>query len=210
MEQSITSEQAAVLGKEVEHHLAWKMLHGIGGVAKDSKAAFNLAWKGYRLQGCPHCQGVAAMCLRLQIERPRYPTEWQDLARESSGSGSKYGQYVLGQLYEHGGRGVAKDDVQAVALYRLAAEQDLDEAQFSLGIMYSLGYGVDENEAEALRCFQLAAAQGHHQALCQVAVSHDFGIGVPVNKDEAIRLYKLAQAAGSKAAANHLRRLCAE
>jgi TPR repeat protein len=121
---------------------------------------------------------------------------------------------VLGQLYEHGDGGLTKDDVKAVALYRLAADQNLVQAQFRLGIMYSLGYGVPkneaENEAEAWKWFQLAAAQGHHLALCHVAFSHEFGIDIPENKAEAIRWYRLAQAAGIKVAANALRRLGAE
>ena len=61
------------------------------------------------------------------------------MARESSGKGSRYGQYVLGELY------------------RFAAAHNLDWAQHSLGCTWSsafvgfVGFGVAEDHAEALR-----------------------------------------------------------
>ena len=77
-----------------------------------------------------------------------------ELARESSGKGSRYGQFTLGLLYQYGGGGVAQDYAQAVALYRLAAAQNVDGAQNSLGRTWSsafVGFGVAEDHAEALR-----------------------------------------------------------
>ena len=130
-----------------------------------------------------------------------------ELARESSGKGSRYGQYVLGRLYEYGAGGVAQDYAQALALYRLAAAQNLDGAQNSLGFMYYYGHGVAQDYSEALRLFQLAAAQGHPIALYNVAVNHERGHGVRKNKAEAIRWYRRAQAAGDPDAADQLQML---
>jgi hypothetical protein len=129
------------------------------------------------------------------------------LARESSGKGSRYGQYFLGWSYLSGAGGVALDYAQAVALYRLAAAQNFDEAQWSLGNMYYDGIGVAQDFAEALRLFQLAAAQGHPAALYNVARCHELGVGVRKNEVEAIRWYRRAQAAGHPHAADALRRL---
>jgi hypothetical protein len=92
-------------------------------------------------------------------------------------------------------------------LYRLAAAQNLDGAQFLLGGMYYLGQGVAEDYAEALRLNQLAAAQGHSTALFNVAVYHERGHGVRKNKAAAIRWYRRAQAAGDPGAAAALQRL---
>ena len=132
-----------------------------------------------------------------------------ELARESSGKGSRYGQYALGLWYRGLGGVAVQDDAQAVVLYRLAAAQNLDEAQWSLGDMYTLGVGVVQDYAEALRLNQLAAAQGHPDALCSVAEHHERGRGVRKNKAEAIRWYRRAQAAGHPRAAAALQRLCA-
>ena len=118
-----------------------------------------------------------------------------ELARESSERGSRYGQLALGLLYQHGGGGVTQDDAQALALYRLAAAQNLDEAQCSLGRMYYNGFGVAQDDAEALRLMQLAAAQGNPLALFNVAILHEYGRGVRKNKAAAIRWYRRAQAA---------------
>jgi TPR repeat protein len=123
------------------------------------------------------------------------------LARESSGKGSRYGQFALGMMYRDGSRRVAQDDAQALALYRLAAAQNFDEAQCSLGDMYSLVICVAQDHAEALRWYQLAAAQGHPEAMYCIADCHYRGRGVPENMAVAILWYKRAQAAGHSRAA---------
>ena len=130
-----------------------------------------------------------------------------EMARESSGRGSRYGQLTLGDLYYWGKGGLAQDEAQALALYRLAAAQGLDGAQYSLGYMYQDGFGVAEDDAEGLRLFQLAAAQGHPDALYQVADCHEHGYGVAADVAEAIRWYRRAQAAGLSYAEDELERL---
>jgi hypothetical protein len=127
-----------------------------------------------------------------------------ELARESSGRGSRYGQVTLGMLHRRGAGGLAQDYTQAVALYRLAAAQGLDEAQWSLGDMYGGGDGVAQDLAEALRWSQLAATQGHPQALFMVADYYKFGCGVRKDNAAAIRWYRRAAAAGHTAAAREL------
>ena len=49
------------------------------------------------------------------------------------------------------GRGVPKDDAEAVRRRRLAAEQGNAAAQTLLGAMYASGEGVPEDAAEAVR-----------------------------------------------------------
>ena len=131
-----------------------------------------------------------------------------ELARESSGKGSRYGQFVLGLFYEFGVGGVAEDYAKALALYQLAAAQNLDGAQWWLGYLYDLGLGVAKDVAEALRLWQLAAAQGHPTALFSVGFFHEHGLGgVRKNKAEAIRWYRRAQAGGHPRAADAVQRL---
>ncbi len=185
---------------------AWMLMAGREGVEEDHDAAFELVEEGARL-GCHHCQGVMAWCYRWGHGCEEDEERSLALARESSGKGSRYGQCVLGELYEDGAGGVARDHVRAVVLYRLAAAQNLDRAQLSLGIMYYYGDGVAQDYAEALRWFQLAAAQAMHLGLSWVAGCHKFGRGVPENKAEAIRWYRRAQAAGCPDAADELQRL---
>jgi TPR repeat protein len=189
--------------------MAHMLLDGREGVAKDVNGAFKLANKGARL-GCHHCQGVMADCYWGGFGCEGDAARSLELARESSGKGSRYGQWVLGVFYRRGEGGVAQDYAQALALYRLAAAQNFDRAQYSLGDMYYHGNGVAQDYAEALRLYQLAAAQGHPTALYNVAAFHEDGLGIPKNKAQAIRWYRRAQAAGDSDAAARLRKLSAE
>jgi TPR repeat protein len=186
---------------------AWLLIDGREGVAKDHKAAFELAEEGARV-GCHHCQGVMAECYFWGHGCKMDNARSLELARESSGRGSRYGQYALGGLHEVGEGGLAQDDTQAIAFYGLAAAQGLDAAQCQLGIKYGGGNQyIVHDQAEALRLFQLAAAQGYSSGLFLVADCHERGHGVRKSKAEAIRWYRRAQAAGDPDAAGKLRRL---
>jgi TPR repeat protein len=187
--------------------MAWFLIDGREGVAKDRKRGFELVAKGARL-GCHHCQGVLAKCYRDGHGCEEDDVRSLELARESSGRGSRYGQIMLGWLYFRGRAGLAYVNTrQVLAFVRLAAAQDLDAAQFTLGDMYFDGGVVAQDYAEALRLYQLAAAQGHAHALCMVAECHECGLGVAADKAEAIRWYRRAQAAGHSDAACGLHRL---
>jgi TPR repeat protein len=185
---------------------AWMLILGREGVAQDENAAFGLVEEGARL-GCHHCQGVMSECYFDGHGCEEDEERSLELARESTGKGSRYGQFVLGGVYHCGIGGVAQDYAQALALYRLAAAQNFDSAQNDLGCMYDNGLGVAQDLTEALRWYQLAAAQGHTAALFNVAECHERGRGVRKNKAEAIRWYGRANAAGHPGAADALQRL---
>ena len=186
--------------------LAHMLSGGRKDVPKDHGRAFKLVKEGTEL-GCHHCQGVMARCYRGGYGCVKNEARSFELARESSGKGSRYGQHVLGLFYRWGEGGVAREYAQAIALYRLAAAQNLDEAQCSLGLIYYYGRDVAQDYTEALRWYQLAAAQGHPWALFMVAECHDHGLGVRINKAEAIRWYRRAHKAGSSGGMCALQRL---
>lgn len=71
------------------------------------------------------------------------------------------------------GRGVAKDDAEAVKWYRKAAEQGLATAQFNLGLKYERGEGVAKDHGKADKWLHKAADQGYapaQETLKQLAV----------------------------------------
>jgi TPR repeat protein len=156
------------------------LILGREGVAKDRTAAFELVKEGTRLD-CHHCQGVMANCYKFGYGCEKDVARSLKLAQESSGMGSKYGQWVLGLFYHRGEGDITQDHAQALALYRLAAAHNLDLAQNSMGIMY------DQDKGEALQWYQLAAAQGYPLALGSVTMSYMLGYGV--TKDE--RVYEM-------------------
>ena len=57
------------------------------------------------------------------------------------------------------GAGVPQDYVEAVRWYRLAADQEVAGAQFSLGFMYATGEGVPQDDVQAHMWFNLAASR---------------------------------------------------
>lgn len=62
------------------------------------------------------------------------------------------------------GIGVERDDTQALAWLRKAAEQNYPDAWAELGNMYLAGDGVPQDRAEATRWYQKAAAVGNKPA----------------------------------------------
>lgn len=64
-----------------------------------------------------------------------------DSCMDEASRGYAGAQYDVAQLYRTGKAGI-QDKTKAVEYYKLAAEQDFGEAQFSLGIMYFQGSGT--------------------------------------------------------------------
>ena len=58
------------------------------------------------------------------------------------------------------GKGVPKNDTEAVKWYRLAAAQGDADARNNLGFMYGNGEGVPKDYVQAYKWYNLAAAQG--------------------------------------------------
>ncbi len=72
-------------------------------------------------------------------------------------------QFYLGISYLDG-RGVVKDEKEAVAWFRKAAEQGHLSAQYHLGDCYEQGKGVKKNDNEAIFWYSKAEAQNNENA----------------------------------------------
>lgn len=81
----------------------------------------------------------------------------------AANQGHARAQAILGDCYLSG-RGVEKDERQAVYWLRKAAEQDDSHAEFLLGNCYLSGTGVEENRLEGVRWLHRAAKQGNRTA----------------------------------------------
>lgn len=174
---------------------AWMLIHGREGLPQDWEEAFKLAGEGARM-GCHHCQGVLALCYWGGYGCETSKARSLELARQSSGKGSRYGRFTLGWLCRLGQGGLVRDNAQAVMFFQMAADDNLDGAQYVLGDMYLKGCGIAQDYAESLRLRKLSAAQGHPAALYKIASLYEYGKGVASDKAEAVRLYKRAAAAG--------------
>ena len=58
----------------------------------------------------------------------------------------------MGMLYHHG-YGVAENLGEAFRWFKMAADQDLAESEYMLGLAYENGEGTELNYAEAKRLF---------------------------------------------------------
>jgi Sel1 repeat len=88
----------------------------------------------------------------LQQHAPTRLAAWRDAAN----GGSAEAMVLLGGCLNYG-KGLPKDDGQAVKWYRKAAEKSNSWAQFSLGIVYIDGLGVLIDDEEAVKWFCKAA-----------------------------------------------------
>jgi len=92
-------------------------------------------------------------------ERADYKTayrEWLSLAEQ----GDARAQFELGTLYDDG-KGVARDDAEAVKWYRRATEHGYDLAQYTLGMSYYIGEGVPQDYIQAYAWFNLARLEAN-------------------------------------------------
>jgi len=111
--------------------------------------------------------------------------------------GDAEAQNNLGVRYATG-RGVPKDDVEAVKWLRKAADQNYAEAQCSLGVCYWIGKGVPKNVAESAKWFRKAAEQNNAYAQYSLGGNYWLGLGVPKDYVEAYRWLNLAAAQGNE------------
>ena len=77
--------------------------------------------------------------------------------------GDAEAQSLLGLMYDNG-RGVLKDDKEAVKWWRKAAEQGDAIAQYNLGLSYVLGDGVPKDLVNAYAWLNVASANGEEKA----------------------------------------------
>ena len=125
--------------------------------------------------------------------------DFLDTVRQAAEQGDAAAQASLGFMYSEG-RGVLKDDAEAVRWYRLAADQGFADAQLNLGVKYALGQGVLKDNAEAVRWFRLAAGQGLAEAQVGLGMMYANGRGVLKDSVLAHMWLNIAGASGNEAA----------
>ena len=131
-------------------------------------------------------------------------------------------QFALGLMYETGENRIGPSDVEAARLYRLAADQGLEEAQFRLAVFYAEGRGVTQDTEEAIRLYYEAALQGNSasqsgirsiadqgfaSAQYLVGLMFDTGVGLGQRPFMAVQYYNLAARQGHAEAYDGLREL---
>ena len=154
--------------------------------------------------------------VRIALERLRLPKEDVEAVRryrKAAAQGDAWAQYTLGWMYANG-RGVAKDEREAVKWFRKSAEQmeddyvrfnktailELANAPYNLGVSYANGRGVAKDQQEAVKWFRKAAEQGHVPAQMKLAWRYLMGWGVAKDHREAVSWYRNAADQGHDSA----------
>ena len=85
----------------------------------------------------------------------------------------------LGEDFLWGYNGKKEDNVEALRLFRLAADQGHARAQANLGQMFAYGLGMQESDGEeAMRLFRLAADQDDAMGQMMLGYMYRIGYGV--------------------------------
>jgi TPR repeat protein len=130
----------------------------------------------------------------VNTKRGRFPQKYSyegaaRWLRKAADQGFAEAQFELGCYYMEG-RGVAKDEKEAVSWFRKAVEQDLAVAQNLSGFCYLNGRGVAKDEREAASLFRKAADQGLAVAQWHLGNCYELGSGVVKDEKEAVSWYR--------------------
>ncbi len=125
-----------------------------------------------------------------------------DLYRRAE-AGNNQAMFELGWDYE-GGKGVPKDQRQAVVWYRKAAEAGNNKAMTNLGDLYNEGHGVPQDAQKAKEWYEKGAAAGNADAMNSLGGYYGQGVGVPKDYQKAKEWYEKGAAAGNSNAMYNL------
>jgi TPR repeat protein len=155
-----------------------------------------------RILGPPAGDGSAASQSAAQPTEAdrRFLAEVRAAAEKSDA----HAQYDLGTIFHLGRLGVAKDEVEAVKWFRQAAEQNLPNAQNTLGSSYANGQGVTKDEFEAVKWYRKAADQNLAVAQFNLAGCYARGLGVAKDPVAAVKWYRQAAEQNFAEAQNNL------
>jgi TPR repeat protein len=151
----------------------------------------------------------ASLLLRGLAAEPTPDEKYFEESKAKAEKGDAEAQFKLGYLYDLG-RGVVKDEAEAVNWYRKAADQGYANAQAGLGRMYSNGLGVAKDEVEALKWYRKSADQGNPFAQVSLGLAYELGSGVAKDEAESVKWYRKAADQGFGPAQSNLGNMYAE
>ncbi len=115
--------------------------------------------------------------------------------RRCAGEGDAACQLQLGWHYDVG-KGVPRNDVEAVRWYRAAAEQNHRVAHYNLGNMHQLGRGVPKSCRAAVEWYARSSMHNYPPGLYGLGRMYQFGFAVKEDRPKAHALYRQAAALG--------------
>ncbi|MCK6418812.1 MAG: SEL1-like repeat protein [Alphaproteobacteria bacterium] len=100
-------------------------------------------------------------------------------------NGNAEAQHDLAAIYTAGHGGVRQDYARAAAWFERAAQGNVANAAYNLGVLYHQGLGVKPDIKKALTWYQKAAEQNHPEAQYNLGIAYIEGIGVDYDPQKA-------------------------
>jgi len=98
----------------------------------------------------------------------------------AAGHGDALGHYYLGAMYQRG-LGGQRSEVKALENYRKAAEQEIPEAEFAMGLFFQHGKAfLQKDPDKAVAWYSKAASQGSIAARYNLGMMYATGEAVPI------------------------------
>ena len=113
--------------------------------------------------------------------------------------GNVQSMLALGDLYYYGGRGLPRDQTQALRYFRMAGDAPHFHASGQMGVANMLlkGEGTEKNTTAAVEWYEKAAAQNHTRALNGLGYLYFFGNSLPKNETKAFEYFDRAAKKGT-------------
>lgn len=131
------------------------------------------------------------------------PASMQDLENQAF-AGVPEAQHDLAAIYTAGRGGVTQNFEKAALWFREAADQDVGNAAYNLGVLYHQGLGVEKDLDRAIYWYREAAKLGHPEAQYNLGISFIEGIGVDYNAPLAAAFFESSANKGVTEAAYNL------
>ena len=119
-------------------------------------------------------------------------------------NGNGEAQHDLAAIYTAGHGGVAQNFDKAAQWFWAAAENNIANAKYNLGVLNHQGLGMERNLDKALYWYREAAKQGHAEAQYNLGIAHIEGIGTQYDAALAAGFFERAANAGIIEAAYNL------
>ena len=88
------------------------------------------------------------------------------------------------------GNNLTKDYAKALELYKKAANNGIDEANFSLGLMHHYGKGKLVSYQEAYDFYYKSAKNNNPEAQFNLGLMERYGLGRPINMENAFNWFE--------------------
>jgi uncharacterized protein len=137
---------------------------------------------------------VLSLCIVAGFFAAAFSEENAKVLLGKANAGDAAAQAEVGDMFAIG-RGVDRDNHEAVKWFTKSAEQGNPKGEYYLGAMYELGRGgLTKDAPAAIKWYEAAAKQGYVDAQFDLARIYDMGKGVPKNPAMAAKYYQEAAA----------------